>query len=870
MRLHRRKAAPVRFKVALSAALAAIGALLLVLFWHGERRPAPLECDEGIPAVGGALHGSAELAAAPGPVEESSSREAAAVESTPAMDGGASPESSRWVELVEVETLRPVPGAEVRYREPQGRWSPLAFERLKENAQHAQADERGRIQIPWPEGKDVFLLAWSPGRAGGGNIPSPRAPDEVSRLELYPDWDVVAAVVDASGRPAPRVRIEMGRGAGSEAPAAALETDAGGRACFQHAGLELGLSNLAEILLSVDLPLSERLGQRIEGEAPPAEPIRFQLPPMGAVEARVLDAGRAPVTDGTAVELGLVRPGEARDVSPFSRHGRTRLSRPTAGGKASFEYVELGAEVELLVRSATSGVSSTDFFSGPRVAGQRVEHMLVLGLNHPVLAFRAVDETGRPLAKEKLALRAQFRSTFIIHADQSDVTTDEQGSFTFDLESRFLEGDRRTLLVTALGGALGVEVDLSRAFGPGTNPMGDLVLLAPPLVVGGRVLDASGQPVEGAELRFELPVRDREDNDQVLYWSEARFRARSEAAGNYAVRDFTDETVVRVSARKDRQRSAAVETAVGTADLAIALEATGSVAGSVRLDPDMPADALEVKLLPGGLVPRQGAAMSPGSWDRRHRASLEPDGTFRLDERPAGRYGFTLGVKDQDPLVELDAVDVVAGQESRDPRLEGIDLRSRLFVARLTLVLPDARTGELQGNAILRPSGKNGTAEERHWFRASPVVLVSPHDPIDVRLVVSGYRTESLEAVRGDREVRLRPALSARLVLPPSIELPRPPNYVKAVLGPAEDDSTFDWGGSAFDESREIRCLAPEPGRMKVRWILERRAGGGASATTIDLEPAQFVELEDISVEQRFELEVSSEALAKVLAQPPF
>src|SRR5206468_12190774 len=102
MRLHRRKAASMRLKVALSAALAAIGALLLVLFWHGEQRHAPLQRDEGIHAIGGTFHDSAELDSAPSPVEEDSSREATAVESTPAIDVGARPESIRWVELGDV------------------------------------------------------------------------------------------------------------------------------------------------------------------------------------------------------------------------------------------------------------------------------------------------------------------------------------------------------------------------------------------------------------------------------------------------------------------------------------------------------------------------------------------------------------------------------------------------------------------------------------------------------------------------------------------------------------------------------------------------------------------------------------------------
>jgi hypothetical protein len=146
------------------------------------------------------------------------------------------------------------------------------------------------------------------------------------------------------------------------------------------------------------------------------------------------------------------------------------------------------------------------------------------------------------------------------------------------------------------------------------------------------------------------------------------------------------------------------------------------------------------------------------------------------------------------------------------------------------------------------------------------VVLSATSESVDVQLTVHGFRDEDLEGVRGEREVRLRPALAARLVLAESVELPAPPLHLKATLV-AEGAFGPDFGVAAFDETREIRCFAPGVGRMKVQWILERRAGDSASASTIEVEPPLYVDVRDEEGEQRFVLEPTSESIAQAIAR---
>ena len=146
------------------------------------------------------------------------------------------------------------------------------------------------------------------------------------------------------------------------------------------------------------------------------------------------------------------------------------------------------------------------------------------------------------------------------------------------------------------------------------------------------------------------------------------------------------------------------------------------------------------------------------------------------------------------------------------------------------------------------------------------MVLVTPYEAVDVELGARGFRGVRLEGLRGERVVELQEGLSIRLILRTDGELPRPPIYVKAVLVPADGDSFngVDWGAPCFDETREIVTKAFAVGRMKVQWVLERRTGVSAMASTTEVQPEQFVDVLDVPGEQVFEIEISAEELARI------
>ena len=427
--------------------------------------------------------------------------------------------------------------------------------------------------------------------------------------------------------------------------------------------------------------------------------------------------------------------------------------------------------------------------------------------------------------------------------------TDGEGRFTLELSEPYQEGDRRSLRVTILGSDRGAEVDLARPFEPGRVDMSELVLAPGPLVGAGRVTDPDGAPVAGASIQVEVSA---EGDD--TWWQTVQTESRSDADGRFEVRAIVSAARVRLRAVAGERRSETHEVERGARGFELVVQGLGAVVGSLRLDPDVPASAIVLRLT------RRGADV-PAS--NEYRAL--PDGTFRLAELLPGTYGFSAGAPNQEPEFEAE-IGVQSGADTRDPRLQDIDLRGRLHALRLTLSA--AGRHEFVGRVAYRPAGDEGGGQTQ-WFQSSPVLLVTPHARLDAELFVSGFRTVELRGVSGERELTLEPALRVRLVLPAEVELPAPPVFLKAVLAAEDGFDDIDWGGEVFDERREVGCSVARAGRMRVWWLVERRQGQNAMATTLDVEPPEYVDVAE-GGEAVIPLRVDAAALRRALSDAGF
>jgi hypothetical protein len=738
-----------------------------------------------------------------------------------------------------------------------GDWNTLAFERLtgRADTRQARSDAAGRVRIPWPAEESVLVLARSGTLCGGGPLAPALVPSEVARLELWPDWGVALEVEDAAGRPAARVPVALTLRRESWNAVEHARTDADGRAAFAHVGLQFQLETPSSVVVGVALPLELPLERRLTAEAAPSEPLRFRLPPGGEVALTLLDRSGEPVADEARVQLGLVRAGETRDVSPFGRE-RARMDQQSVGGRVRFEHVELGAEVELIVTLAGSNLAQREYFPGPARAGERVERTLRIGSDLSVLRLRAVDEAGAALAETELEFVLEQRSDFLSNRQDQTLRTDREGRFEFELSELHAEGDLRHASITARAGALAATLDLARVFEPGLTDLGDVVLAGAPLLVAGTVRDAAGAGVADARVRLELSSEDAPASGED--WEPSPLTTTSGADGAFTLHGLARAQRARTWAELARSRSDTVEAAPGARDVTLVLRANGSLVGSLRLDPGLSPSALAVR------IEREGTgALSLEERSRTHEQPLA-DGRFHFQGLQPGRYALVVGIEHDEPeLVRVAGIEVRAGEACSDARIQGLDLRGRLHAVRLVLRAPEAEHG-LEGLFAYHAPGESGT-ERWRGFQGSPVEFLTVWERVDGTLTVQGFRRMVLVGVAGEREVELVPALAVRLVLPTGLPLPEPPVHIKAVL--VEPDSEdIDWSAPAFDAQREIVCRAPAAGRLRVCWIVERRSSGGASATTLAIEPAQYVEVREQDAEQRFELELSNEALRRALA----
>ena len=842
--------------IALAFLALLLGAGLWMLFSPRERR------DEGPRAAPreAVVSTDADVRApllAPVPVRELP-RELAPL----AAEAGRLPESpaasvagESWLlELVLAESGAPAARADVWYGDA-ARGEELGVDEIdghRRKAERLRADERGLVRLPLVPGRSHQVLAELDQHIGWKTFA--REPGDVAteRLELVRDWDLEVRVLQADGAPAAKIMVFLRAQSGGSSWVTSEDTGADGLARFGHAGLRVVERPGKAWSTGVDLPLSEALEHELDPSRAPEEPIVFRLPPLGEVEVLVLEADGRPVADETAVQLGLVLPGQPRDLSPFAHDARRYADETTLAGTALFRAVEPGFEIELRAGPNSWQSLARGFFPGPARARERVRRTLRVELDHPVLVFRAIDGLGQPLRETELELVQWSRSGWNTSRNERDVQTDAEGVFRVDHAAGWKEDDQHWILVSARDGAIGAALDLSRPFEIGLVTMGDLVLRAAPLLCEGRVVGADGAGVAGAEVVLETSL----DGDD---WETVDPSAKSDAEGAFSLHGLVFGERLRLSPRQEGKSGAAVECGLGQRGVELVLVATGAVAGAVLLDEGVPADQVHLRLVP------EGAGEADEERDWSDQVEPGPSGEFRIDGQLPGRYALEVYLTDDFELVELPGVVVSAGETNRDARLAAIDLRRRLFVTRLRLLPPEPDPG-LEGNLAY---GTPGGETLWHYFRGNTAELVTTVESLDIECTIRGYRAVRLSDVRGELEVPLTHALRVRLVLPPSAVLPGPPRYLKATLVGGEHGGDVDWGASVFDESRESASLVGGTGRMRVQWMLERRSPNGASATTINVEPTQWFEVIDASQEQRFELQFSQQALDDALAKAP-
>jgi hypothetical protein len=206
--------------------------------------------------------------------------------------------------------------------------------------------------------------------------------------------------------------------------------------------------------------------------------------------------------------------------------------------------------------------------------------------------------------------------------------------------------------------------------------------------------------------------------------------------------------------------------------------------------------------------------------------------------------------------VDLGTIRVSAGEETRDPRLQAIDVDSELHRFEIQARAIDGRALPFSLRARVV-----GAEEDFDWrgdaydgsFR---VASVSPE--IEVLVSATGFRTITAICRPGITSVVLPPALAIQLSidgvadwLGSSFELV--PMLVHRERGDNENEQAL-----AFDREGKCRFTVSNPGEHEVWFRI--RANGGRTGEGFASDPPERIDVRDTSERQTFQVHLARES----------
>lgn len=666
--------------------------------------------------------------------------------------------------------------------------------------------------------------------------------------------DFLVRVRSAEGRPMERVDVSLVNAdlpaEGGAGEALRETTDSAGRVSFSGVRARIA-SNPDGWSLSYDLPAVEPPSTPLDPAALEPEEFDVALPVGGQLEVRVRELDGKPAADGSELRLKLA--GESG--------GDWRLA--TVNGEAHFPWVELGRVWELTAWRPQGSAPASTRVHGPLRSRQNVRVELVLGVDQPVVSFRAVDPTGRPFATVPLHLdrRRPFGSVARV-----TVETDADGRFLVDGAADPF--DPQSFVVSHVSGDGALHQGRARLPGSpslGWNDGGDVVIEPWPLLCTGSVLDANGRPVADAEVVA--------GDGPASFVSDSRVRARTAADGSFELRGMWDSNDFPLHAQRDRNRSDTSRVRQGQAGITLVLTPRFTISGALGVDDGLRLDAVRFQLLARHGAPfevgrRGDRSLGPiglhGGWIGRSAAADGAD--FELEPVPGDVYSLRV------LLGATELVQTASFALNQDLHLGTIDLRGRIRTCEIVLV-GSSDPAALRGKAMWNVSGSS----ERHEldFEGGSVRIQTTALPIDVLLLVSGHRAAHLNRVAEHAEVKLHPTIPVTVVLLTSGEIPTAPLAFGCDLRQDGLSVGEPRGARSFDPKNPVLtfdCAAP--GKIEVSWRLERSFEGAAFGGAVGggvLDGHKFeIDVRDDVSEQVFTVLLDGEVLNELVRSPPW
>lgn len=746
---------------ALVAAALVLGALLVTqLLRRAERSESlPVGATPDAGAQSGAMPGALDPAPARADGSQAAPDERVALESrgseTSAVEG-------IRVRVVRADDRMPVPGAEVLYFDSglvdQLDYREFAASRSGDTKAMAErfgrrfnADGTGLAVVPFP-------LDWgSVGVVHEGTWAEERIEllTEEVVLELRPDRALGVRLVDAMRAPVAGVIVELRqRVAESQYVSHAFQpTDGEGRARLEHLHeMRSEVNGIAlEYFLGADVMAAEPVQVAIDPAHWPSEDVVLQLPGTGALVVELVGPGGEPWNGDGQVEIGLDRSTVASIRAAGNDIPTSSALRPIRAGRARFERLGLGLELELFV-DPDGWKQHLATVSGPTRAGESVTARVHLVEPAPSISGRIVDREGRPLARESLTCEIWSQREPQLRVEQR--RSDDSGRFV-GFGGPYMLDDGVWSLYFSIPGEpqRAATTTLTAPVAAGPIELGDVVLDAPPLLARGVVTDASGRPVRAAKLLFE-------DWTEVPWqpgtfdWSPLpRGELASAPNGAFELRGWPRGERLRLSVRRPGYEPfEPLVFAPPADDLRILLGSEGAIAGRIVGSGERTRSTLNLSV--------RDERGGPGGRGVDWRA----DGAFRIGGLHSGTYALELRQWNHYPGSHAWSGIAVRSGETTD--VGTIDLDQLMTVLRFEVLdqggapIPEARFGwPIPGFERLLELHLEKDTSGAHLLPTLELPLGR------VEISAPGYRKVTLENVSSGQRIELERGPRLELVL---------------------------------------------------------------------------------------------------------
>jgi hypothetical protein len=632
------------------------------------------------------------------------------------------------------------------------------------------------------------------------------------RLELWKPLAIPLRVVDGEGARVAGVEVALAEAERSLHLDSSLRatTDGAGEARIADLELEEALQSPSrKFVAGFAFPNLPPVSVPVAVDPPPADPVELTLPATGALAFHLVDENGAELAVAGSLQLNAATAAEAGDSGRKRGASQSIHVDLDETGHGTAPRVGLGLDFRA-APSVAERATPTQRFAGPTRAGETIDVALPAGAIGPIVTGHAVADDGTPLGGADL--RAQFDAFDpngkLTGSDRADVKIEADGAFRLDFSRSGQKGRGGRLFLRATrdgGSPLEGTADLSMP-PAGIDDVGSVKLAPPPLIAAGSVVDDETIAVEGALVTIEVKL-DAPPPFKVNHLP----AATTTAEGRFELRgELPDGSLSLRAQRGGYLPMRPLPFIVGASDLTLTLRMGGSLAGSVVLPDSFPPDILFARL------------ELPGSWPMQSEGQqIRGDGRFKMGLLPTGLWDFSLLLgRDPDnaePLLSIHEVAIQPFEQTRDPRLQEVDLLSLVHLVAANVRVPGGGPAE-KGTVARATAGRKGKGQLQVPIKDGQAILPCVAVPVDLAIVVPGFLLQMAHGVEGSIDVMMARGLPIHVVV--SGHNQQQPDWipVRIIARPRDDALASVWPGDPVAlASGEASFILPAAGRYRAR-----------------------------------------------------